>query len=145
MTEADFRFLEYARRKTYFLRDPQEKSEEFVQSAEELHPLCADRLCMLMCQDEIKKTRLYHCGEYCALAHASAELLCELFQSMHLYSFKRLFHHIIDTDTRSLCWDDFLDNDSVSVLREALDKKMSETRSRCFFLAWKAVAQLNLV
>ncbi len=149
-------FLEYSRKKEYYISDErfEYSKESMLHTAHNSNPYCADTMQLMVLQKEIENnnnqhikttsnnTILFHRGSYCALAHASAELLCESFVYLDTCSFKYTVQYILNTVPTHTQQEALQDNDYLQVAMSVLQRKMSLSRSYCFLLAWKTMAML---
>ena len=143
-------FLDYSRRKIYYRTDKtfEYSSKSIVQLAQNSNPYCVDTMQLVVVKTSFDSNKedkngngsmmsLIHRGTYCALAHASAELLCESFQYLDVYSFKDTVHYILNIEHANKKI--LKDNDYLQIALSVLQKKMSLTRTHCFLLAWKTM------
>ena len=137
-------FIDYARKKNYSLSQTQSIAKDnILGNIHTTNAYCNDAMQIMLVMTAENKLQLVHCGHYCALAHASAELLCESYEQLSLDNFVYTVHYINNGlknhSSASLMYDT---NDYLQMAISVLEKKMNATREQCFMLSWNAVLLL---
>lgn len=104
------------------------------------HNFCKDKMVIYVSVSN-NRVILQHYGDYCALAHASAEIFCDLLYDVDLKRLHLMLEEMkiyFSQNEQQDSYDCKLINMHYPILESLMRMPMSVTRKRCIMLPWEA-------